>query len=395
MLDHTKNILIGLFVVTALMIITYMILFLHPSVGNEGQTLHVRFSNIDKVGVGTRVLFAGHPVGEVVSIREVEDARLDGQIHHGEIYIYELTLKIDTGIDVYTSDEIAAKTSGLLGERSVSINPRPPKRGESLVKVTDQILYAVTPQNVDDAIREFNALAKKGQKTLNKLNEQLDVIQEEEFWENLGDTAKNLNEITSSLNRPEDISKMMTNIRDFSDHLKETGPKLERMLDNLMVVTDHARKGEGTLGKLMMTDDFYLRVTSTMNKAETLMDDINHFGLLFQHDKTWQRLRARRANLMAKLSEPQEFKNFFNDEVNQISTSLSRLSMVLKDSTQCEYLPILLSSDFTKAFADFLRRVEGLESHLKMFDQQLIEKAEKTSWDCGEVCPPLLGQSVP
>ena len=119
MLDQTKNLLIGLFVLVATTIFIYILLFLHPSVGDEGQTLRVRFSNIDKVGVGTRVLFAGHPVGEVVSIQEVESAREQRHLHNGYVYIYELVLQIDTSVEVYTTDEISIRTSGLLGEKSI------------------------------------------------------------------------------------------------------------------------------------------------------------------------------------------------------------------------------------------------------------------------------------
>ena len=69
-----------------------------------------------------------------------------------------------------------------------------------------------------------------------------------------------------------------------------------------------------------------------MSKAETVLDDMSHYGLLYQNDKRWQRLRARRANLVTRLSEPQEFRNYFNDELNEINTSLSRLSHVIYET---------------------------------------------------------------
>ena len=47
MIDQTKNMMIGLFVIAACAIITFIILFLHPSVGDEGRVLRVRFANVD------------------------------------------------------------------------------------------------------------------------------------------------------------------------------------------------------------------------------------------------------------------------------------------------------------------------------------------------------------
>lgn len=66
--EQIKNMLIGLFVVIACSLIVGIILFIEPSVGDGKQKLIVRFSNINGISVGTRVVFAGKPVGEVVDI---------------------------------------------------------------------------------------------------------------------------------------------------------------------------------------------------------------------------------------------------------------------------------------------------------------------------------------
>ena len=75
MTEKVKNILIGLFVTAAVTIVVAMILFLEPKVGDGKKTIRVRFANISGIVVGTRVAFAGKPVGEVIHIREVPDAR--------------------------------------------------------------------------------------------------------------------------------------------------------------------------------------------------------------------------------------------------------------------------------------------------------------------------------
>jgi phospholipid/cholesterol/gamma-HCH transport system substrate-binding protein len=68
MTDKMKNILIGLFVSAAVTLTIAMILFLDPKIGDGKKTLEVRFSNISGITIGTRVTFAGKPVGEVESI---------------------------------------------------------------------------------------------------------------------------------------------------------------------------------------------------------------------------------------------------------------------------------------------------------------------------------------
>jgi phospholipid/cholesterol/gamma-HCH transport system substrate-binding protein len=88
-----KNILIGLFVTGAIAIMISLVLFLKPTVGDGKKILCVRFTNIAGITVGTRVSFAGKPVGEVISIKELPNAR-DHADEMGRIYMYELVLKL-------------------------------------------------------------------------------------------------------------------------------------------------------------------------------------------------------------------------------------------------------------------------------------------------------------
>ena len=105
------------------------------------------------------------------------------------------------------------------------------------------------------------------------------------------------------------------------------------------------------------------------------MNDINHYGLLFHLDKNWQRLRARRLNLLCKLRSPQEFRNYFNDEIDQISTSLSRVSMVLENQGCVQMAPRLVQDyQFSKVFAELLRRVKQVEEELKLYNIQLVDE---------------------
>ncbi len=66
MREASKNIAIGSLVAIALGLLLWVLLFLHPSFGDGKFRLHVRFQDIEKVNVGTRVTYAGRAVGEVV-----------------------------------------------------------------------------------------------------------------------------------------------------------------------------------------------------------------------------------------------------------------------------------------------------------------------------------------
>jgi len=361
MSDQIKNMLIGIFVLSALGIIIFMLLFLHPYVGDEGQILRVRFTDIDKVSVGTRVTFAGKAVGEVIEIQEIEDVATKRQATHGDIYVYELSLAVDSGINVYNSDRISLRTSGLLGERSVAIDPEPLKPDETLRLVNKEILYAESSGSVEDTFKEFKEVADRFDVTLDLVSEAFKELKEENAWKNLSDSLANLKNLT--------------------EKVEDSWPNVHDTFDNLAKTSQDLRIGKGTLGRLLAKDDLYLRLTSLFNKGETLLDDMNHYGILFHLDKGWQRMRARRRNLIQKLSSPQEFRNYFNDEICEIFTSLSRVSVVLEKTDQdC----ILESQELTKVFAELLRRVGALEETLKLLNEEFVKcKIAETQILCG------------
>ncbi|HEY4832478.1 MAG TPA: MlaD family protein [Waddliaceae bacterium] len=361
MSEVMKNALLGAFILSAFAVVVFIFLFLHPSLGDKGQLIRVRFTDIDKINVGTRVTFAGKPVGEVDQIIELEDVRQGRTEYKGDVYVYELVLVIDSGLKIYNSDVISARTSGLLGEKSISIEPQPPKPGQELKVVNKEILYAEQVGSVEDTFKEFKEVAEKFDVALDSFTDTLHEIREKKIWDNIASTVENLSEISTKINESwPDVDTTITNVSATAVNFKE--------------ITDNIREAKGTIGQLISKDDMYLRTTSLLSKGETVMDDINHYGILFHLDKGWQRLRARRMNLMQKLSTPQEFRNYFNDEIDQVSTSLARVSIILDKTSEYPMCPFIMdNTEFHKVFAELLRRVETLQESLKMYNIQLME----------------------
>ncbi len=424
-----KNILIGIFVITAIAIIVFIFLFLHPSVGDNAKTLRVRFTDLDKVNVGTRVTFAGRPVGEVVSIKEIPSARTGRVSVHGDVYVYELELKVDSGVDVYNTDEIMLRTSGLLGERNIEINPRPLEPGEKLLRVENEVLYAAQPASVEDTMKQIGELSKKFGTVLEDFHNVMDDIKSEQIITKIGRSAQNIQDITDALNEPEKLRQTLNNALTFSERIHHSLTSFDNSLQNIYDLTERARRswttvdhtldnfhqlsyrannswstvdqaitgfhttatnaiaftekanqimentsqGRGTLGQLFVGDDLYLRLKSILHKGDVVMNDINAYGLLFHNDKRWQRLQSRRLRLLEKLSSPCEFAQYFNQEMDQISTSLSRVTMLLNES-DCYPQSLIYNPDFTRRFSDLLRRVENMEESLKMYNEQVIDQ---------------------
>lgn len=394
--EQTKNMLIGLFVVAACFLVVSLVLFLKPHVGDGKQTIYVRFSNISKMDVGTRVVFAGKPVGEVVAIDEIYDARktLSTDLL-GRIYFYQLVLKIDSHVKIFDTDEISIQTSGLLGEKSIAITPKCPPKGVSPTQVTVQPIYAESTDPLENAFLELSDLANNLQITVKELNRWMN-----KNGDDLGLAVRSFNGAMSearlsmkALNDLQIMPDLKAGIGAFtatleqvqgslgalhqSDTFANAGvvmSNLKQASASLVQIADQITKGKGTMGQLLGGDDLYLRLSAVMSKFDTLMNDVNHYGVLFHLNKSWQRQRLQRATALNALHSPSQFRSYFEHEVDGINTAMARLSELVdkaKDSSEEEL--ILNNVPFKEEFAELLRQAEALSDNLRLYNQQLFE----------------------
>lgn len=329
MTDKLKNILIGLFVMGAVGIGISMLLFLKPQIGDGKKVLRVRFTNISGIAVGTRVTFAGKPVGEVLHIREIADAR-EHPDENGKVYFYELILKTDSTVEVYANDEVALRSTGLMGERSIAILPRSANHAQ---KITHEVIFANSTDPLENSFQQVAKVASK----LDGMISHVDLW----FQENSGPLTVAVSRLDQALAQAEALLKAVY-------------------------------KGEGSVGRLIGQDDFYLHLNSVLSKAETMMNDINHYGILFQYNKHWQRSRTKKANLLNAMQTPEEFRNYFEGEVDSITTSLGRISELMEKAEMCEVDSGLMNSCvFKEQLASLLRNVQSLADSIKLFNESL------------------------
>lgn len=380
-----KTILIGIFVIIAAGIVVSMLLYIHPTVGDNAKTLRMRFTDVDKIDIGTRVTYSGHPVGEVISIRELPEARTERESYKGNVYVYEVEAKVDSGVNVFNTDEISARTSGLLGEKNIEITPLPAQSGQPLYQVENQVIYAVPSGTVESTLKKFSELTKKIEETLDSVQSVIDLIKKEEIVQGIGKITRNLVDITHALNRPEKWSQTLDNITTLSERANKSWTTVDSTLDQLHAaainakdfthsanqIIEQTKRGQGTLGHLFVGNDLYLQVKSILHKGENLMNDINRFGLLFQTNKRWQRLEAERRRLVQNLSDPNQFSEYFDKEMDQISNSLFDVSMIINESQGNDPSSLRYNPDFINRFTQLMRNVEGMEETIKLYNEQL------------------------
>ncbi|QVL56821.1 MAG: MCE family protein [Simkaniaceae bacterium] len=396
MIDYMKNMLIGLFVVVACALIVGIILFLEPSVGDGKETLVVRFSNVNGISLGTRVMFAGKPVGEVVAIEQIKQAREQPTDELGQVYFYQLILHVDSSVHVYNTDEITVQTSGLLGEKSIAIIPRSPPKGVKPTLITASTpIYAESVDPLESAFNELSQLSDKVEETLDKVIAWIDQNGQElgAAIQSFDDAMYEASIALAQVNKSNLIGEVKSGIQNFSAAMRDVHYAFDQMNDddvfnNLGItmknassasvsfdnVMDNVAKGRGTVGKLFADDDTYLRVTAILSKLDTMMNDVNHYGFLFNLNKEWQRTRLKQATILNALNTPQNFRDYFNKEVDLINTSMSRLSMLVdRAENNPEREKIFETNLFQRDFAELMRRSQALYDNLKLYNEQLMQ----------------------
>lgn len=390
-----KNMLVGIFILSSITLLISVVLFLKPSVGDGKQVLCVRFSDINNVNIGTRVLFAGRPVGEVKLIEEIRDARQEPTDELGRVYFYQLTLHVDSKVRVYNTDEISIQTSGLLGEKSIAITPKSPPIGITPKRVESQPIYANSVDILQNALLDFSELAGSMEETFQQFGYWFKNNSDEisKTINNAKGALKQIDEAVATYNNRQIINDVQKGLEKFSgtlDQVQVAFHELEekQTFSNAGITIENLKKashcveelsfnlshGKGTLGRLLVDDDSYLQINAILTKANNLMNDLNHYGLLFHLNKQWQRTRLQKVNLLNALDTPASFRCYFQSEVDSINLAMSRLSMLIEKAEQAiEKKQILQSEEFKKDFADLLRISDRLSDNLRLYNQQLNE----------------------
>lgn len=400
MTDKLKNVLIGLFVLMSILIIVATILFLQPTIGDGKKSLNVRFSNISGIHLGTRVTIAGKPIGEVEEISVVPNARNDKKDEFGRIYYYQLKLKVDSSVEVYDCDIISIHTTGLMGEKSVGINPKAFSKKPSKI-VTNDILYAKSVDYFENTANQISKLSKKADIVIDNFNSWF-----EKNGQNLSGVISSIHSLLDSIDNQKIIFSLNQSVNSFQNNMNyinqifqtakdnKTFDKFNLLMDNMTLTSQflctegketlenlnalskNLNEVKGTIGRLLNSDDLYLNLGAIISKANTLFNDINNYGLLFQYSKGWQRLRTKRATILESLNNPKDFKNFFENEISDITASLSRINqLVAKAKNSSQKNKILSSETYKKNFSYLLRQVESLNNMVKLYNEDLIDKS--------------------
>lgn len=276
------EVLVGLFVLAAFGVLMWGSLqlgLLRDLAGENGRRLIARFDDVSGLDEQARVLVAGVKVGYV------EALELEGGAAR-------VTLRIEEdSLEVPVDSLVALRSRGLLGERVVEIVP-----GESdqLLDADGVLTHTREAADIDLFVRRLSRVADDVQAISATFR---NVLGTPEGEESLQEVLANTRALTADLRRIVDenearLERVVISFETFSDDLatltqenresvaglvenfRHASESLNASLDALARLSANLEQGEGTLGRLVASDDLYTDLDATLVEARAALREI-------------------------------------------------------------------------------------------------------------------------
>jgi len=253
--------------------------------------VQVEFEKVTGLKTGTPVRMLGIEIGEVKNLKFREQG--------GGV---KMTLQIEGGVNIPKDAPLAVLTEGLLGDNYLEFGAG---KGEPLSKDGDALVTGEpfrSPQEyLKEAVNGFKGTAATYEELAKNLNRRLN---DDEFFadlkkaaaeapktlESFTETSKKLQALTEKLSvQATEISDQVKKVSDgltsqvehqgknmdkLTESLLASTAELNKMLVSLSAVTQTVAKGEGTVGGLLMKDDVYKEMVTTLQQTQKMVGEL-------------------------------------------------------------------------------------------------------------------------
>jgi phospholipid/cholesterol/gamma-HCH transport system substrate-binding protein len=297
---------VGAFMLGVLLILAFFVLRIEDlKIREAAETKKITaiFDSVAGLDNKSVVRVAGVRVGKVTNIKLRPDGRA------------EVTLDVDKDVQLHQNATAKVANLGLLGEKYVELDPGNPNLPPIAVGPDQKVvLRGSQPASFDDVTNQVSAIAddvkaitaslrgamsgQAGQQRIEDIleNTRIITVQVRELLaanrQNVDATTGNLAAITANLrteipklaasidrvvnaiggtvgeNR-QDVRVVMENLRKLSEDLKTTTA-------NVNDITGQVKSGEGSVGKLLYSDEAHNKLTSALSSVESGVNELKN-----------------------------------------------------------------------------------------------------------------------
>jgi len=273
----TNELMIGVFVSTATLIVIFGILWLGRS-NFFVKGLHVNLIVPDAQGlnVGDQVFYRGLSIGSVQSAKLAE---------HGIL----LKLKIERAAQIPRDSKFSIKEEDLLGGKAVDIQPGRSTeylktgdvvRGESSSGIMNVVENSTKMENrVNKVLANIDSLT--GTQTFTMIHSSLKMLNStikdaqtllKQNRKDLSSAIANLNTISSENREP--LHNVLMTLSEKSQALSDAITRTKSVSGRMDSILNNLQAGQGSLGKLFSNDSLYNNMNRSFAQLDSLLQDI-------------------------------------------------------------------------------------------------------------------------
>lgn len=281
--QRTRNIVVGVFVVTAVCALIWLI-FMFGDLpvfvsGWRSFEVRVQFPTAPGVQEDTPVRFCGYEIGSVTKVMapEIREDLKTGLEYHQTLVVMGINRKY---VNIPSNVEVKLMTRGL-GSSYIELSvdpalplvPQDPNRYETRFLRDKMLLQGTTGMT-----SEF--FPEESQKKLEALSVKLDAL------------LVNVNDIVGDVENKENIKKTLANLSDASDRASDaleefqrffaaavgTSEELAKTAAELRVILGKINSGEGSAGMLLNDGRLYENLLENSHQMQVLLEELREFA---------------------------------------------------------------------------------------------------------------------
>ena len=250
----TSEFKVGIFILIGLVILATMILFVRDfRLFEKGYHFKVVFNYTGGLDKGAPVRVAGVEVGRVDKISLLNEKTTNVQL---KVWVRE-------DVQIYQNAEVFINTMGLLGEKYIEITPG---TAEAALLKAGEIIVGKDPVRFEKALKMGEEMVEKLDGIASCLNS---IVVETNAKESIKEILKNAQESSGKLNlllgqlnaiaeeNREGMKITVVNFKELSTSLRSEMGKFSQSLTSLKNILAKIEDGEGTIGKLIVSEELY------------------------------------------------------------------------------------------------------------------------------------------
>ncbi len=301
---------VGVVVLLGVVVLTYMTFKVGGlNLGSKGYRLFVIFSNVSGLDARAPVQVSGVEIGQVESVSLVEGGA-------------RITLLIRPEIKIKSGGFATIRSSGLLGDRFVAIEPG---TKQAFLKEGDTLSASLEGANIDQLSGQVSDLISRLLKIIDDVKTITASLREtvgtDEGERAMKDILAHVRSLTRGIDafvsaNQKSMGRSIENLEAFSKLLKEEGKGL---IKGITRITEKIESGQGTIGKLIYDQDTHDKLFSTLENLDQSLKSIQSItqkvdrgdgtiGKLFSDEGVYNNLNSALGEVSSTLDRVKGFK---------------------------------------------------------------------------------------